>query len=58
MDNTAIIEELKNISEQLTEISEKLDNLSYLSELEEISSAIRKLSPESQRKHILPRPKK
>ena len=56
--DTFIMNELKGIKEQLKEINEKLDNLSYLSEMEEISSALRKLSPASQRKFIKPKPKK
>ena len=56
---TAIIEStLMEISEQLKEINVKLDNLSYLSELEEISSALRKLSPDPTREFVKPRPKK
>jgi len=52
--------ELKEIKQQLEEINKKLDYLEYLSkleELDEIASAIRRLSPEPQRRHRLPSPK-
>jgi hypothetical protein len=59
MENLIAIEmELRNITTQLTEINERLDNLGYLSELEEIASAIRRISPKSSERFHLPKPRK
>ena len=58
MDDSFIVNELRDIKEQLQEINNKLDDLSYLSQLEEIAAAISKLSPDPTKQFVKPKLKK